>query len=75
MMGLFPMECSKGAVEVTKAVLRQGPSFAPKLAALILAAATQGARGDEMINKNGNADEARWSFFDYVRMIIYTRGL
>ena len=45
MMGLYPMECSKGSVEMTKAVLRQKPSFAPGLAALILAAATKGAKG------------------------------
>ena len=69
MMGLFPMECSKGAVEMTKAVLRQQPSFAPKLAALILAAAAKGARGDEMIE-----EEVGWIFFDFVRMIVCLCG-
>ena len=69
MMGLFPMECSKGAVEMTRAVLRQQPSFAPKLAALIFAAAAKGARGDEMIK-----EEVGWIFFDLARMIVCLCG-
>ena len=47
----------KGAIEMTKAVLRQQPSFAPKLAAIILAASTTGARGD---NFDHTENESMW---------------
>ena len=68
MMGLFPSECSKGAIEMTKAVLRQQPSFAPKLAAIILAASATGARGE---SSNQIENTCAWTIVHILKMIVF----
>ena len=74
MVGVFPLECSRDAVDMVKATVATKPQLGPKLAATILSMMAQVSNSTKMAQVDEYEDYYREAYEDYANEAMQDHG-